>query len=181
MQEVLMVVSPFPRRYVPVASWEESRAAAPDYPCCTFRGSVVALRISSGAQVWKAYMTAPPIQTGRNARGTPQFGPSGVGIWSAPTIDVKRGVLYVATGDNYSSPVTNTSDSVIALSLATGRIVWAKQITNGDAYNGSCRGDRVNCPQESGPDFDFASSAILISRPDGHDFLLAGQKSGVVH
>jgi polyvinyl alcohol dehydrogenase (cytochrome) len=96
-------------------------------------------------------------------------------------VDAKRGVLYVATGDNYSSPATDTSDAVMALNLATGRIVWSKQITTGDAYNGSCRGDRVNCPAQSGPDFDFASSAILISKPDGHDVLLAGQKSGIVY
>src|SRR5215472_8734657 len=41
--------------------------------------------------------------------------------------------------------------------------------------------DHVNCPSESGPDFDFASSAILISGPDGRDLLLAGQKSGMVY
>ena len=167
--------------YVPVASWEETRSADPEYPCCTFRGSVVALRIRDGAQLWKTYMTAAPTQTGKNARGTPQFGPSGVGIWSAPTVDAKRGVLYVATGDNYSSPATDTSDAVIALNLATGRIVWSKQVTAGDAFNSSCVGDRVNCPAESGPDFDFGSSAILISGPDGRDVLLAGQKSGIVY
>jgi polyvinyl alcohol dehydrogenase (cytochrome) len=167
--------------FVPVASWEETRAADPDYPCCTFRGSVIALRISDGTELWKTYMTAPPSQTGRNARGTPQFGPSGVGIWSAPTVDAKRDVLYVTTGDNYSSPATETSDSVMALNLATGRVVWSKQMTAGDVYNSSCRGDRVNCPSQSGPDFDFASSAILTSGPDGHDVLLAGQKSGVVY
>jgi polyvinyl alcohol dehydrogenase (cytochrome) len=167
--------------YVPVASWEETRASDPEYPCCTFRGSVVALRIRDGARLWKTYMTKAPTETGKNSRGTAQFGPSGVGIWSAPTVDAKRGVLYVATGDNYSSPATDTRDAVMALNLATGRIVWSKQITTGDAYNGSCRGDRVNCPAQSGPDFDFASSAILISAPDGHDVLLAGQKSGIVY
>ncbi len=31
--------------YVPVSSWEESRAGDPAYPCCTFRGSVVAVRV----------------------------------------------------------------------------------------------------------------------------------------
>jgi polyvinyl alcohol dehydrogenase (cytochrome) len=155
--------------YVPVASWEETRASDPEYPCCTFRGSVVALRIRDGARLWKTYMTKAPTETGKNARGIAQFGPSGVGIWSAPTVDAKRGVLYVATGDNYSSPATDTSDAVMALNLATGRIVWSKQITTGDAYNGSCRGDRVNCPAQSGPTSTLLPSAILISAPDGHD------------
>jgi len=44
--------------FVPVASWEESRTTNADYPCCTFRGSVVALRIKDGSQVWKIYMIA---------------------------------------------------------------------------------------------------------------------------
>lgn len=167
--------------YVPVASWEETRASDPEYPCCTFRGSVVALRIRDGARLWKTYMTAPATETGKNARGIVQLGPSGVGIWSAPTVDAKRNMLYVATGDNYSAPATDTSDAVIALNLTTGRIEWSKQMTAGDAYNASCRGDRVNCPAESGPDFDFASSAILVSAPDGRDVLLAGQKSGMVY
>jgi hypothetical protein len=38
-------------------------------------------------------------------------------VWSAPTVDTKRGLLYVATGDNYSVPATTTSDAVMALDL----------------------------------------------------------------
>jgi polyvinyl alcohol dehydrogenase (cytochrome) len=167
--------------YVPVASWEETRSSDPEYPCCTFRGSVVALRISDGTERWKTYMTGPSLETGKNSRGLPQFGPSGAGVWSAPTIDAKRGLLYAATGDNYSSPATENSDAIVALDLATGHIAWSKQITAGDIYNGSCGNDRTNCPQEAGPDFDFGSSAILIHAPDGRELLLAGQKSGIVY
>jgi polyvinyl alcohol dehydrogenase (cytochrome) len=161
--------------YVPVASWEETRAGDPEYPCCTFRGSIVALRIKDGTQLWKTYMTAPPQATGKSKRGTPVFGPSGVGVWSTPTVDPKRGVLYITTGDNYSAPETDTSDAVIALSLKTGSFVWKKQITADDVYSGACAGT-----QECGPDFDFGSSAILVSS-GGRDLLLAGQKSGFVH
>jgi polyvinyl alcohol dehydrogenase (cytochrome) len=162
--------------YVPVASWEETRAADPSYPCCSFRGSVVALRIRDGVQLWKTYMTPPPAVTGKNVRGVEQSGPSGAGIWSAPTPDPKRGVLYVTTGDNYSSPPTETSDAVIALNLTTGRIAWSKQITERDVYSGACAGTAA-----CGPDFDFGGSAILTSGPDGRDVLLAGQKSGIVY
>src|SRR4029079_435007 len=31
--------------FIAVASWEESRAIGGTYPCCTFRGSVAALRV----------------------------------------------------------------------------------------------------------------------------------------
>lgn len=162
--------------YVPVASWEETRAADLDYSCCTFRGSVVALRISDGTQLWKTYMTGLPAARGTNARGTMRYGPSGVGVWATPTLDVKRNLLYIATGDNYSEPDTDTSDAVIALDRATGRIVWSRQLTENDIYNGSCAANPEGC----GPDFDFGGSPILIQAPDGRELLLAGQKSGIV-
>jgi polyvinyl alcohol dehydrogenase (cytochrome) len=91
-------------------------------------------------------------------------------------VDQKRGVLYVTTGDNYSGPATELSDAVVALDLASGRVVWSKQITAGDIFSGACAGDK-NC----GPDFDFGSSAIAVTLPEGRDLLLAGQKSGIVY
>ena len=159
--------------YIPVASWEESRTTNPDYPCCTFRGSVVALRIKDGSQVWKTYMIAEKAkQTGKN-----EWGPSGAGVWAAPTLDTKRGVLYVATGDNYSAPATAMSDAIVALELTTGRVVWSMQTTPGDVWNTLCS-TKGNCP---GPDFDYGSSVILEKLDNGRDVLLAGQKSGVVY
>ena len=162
--------------YVPVASWEETRAVDLDYPCCTFRGSVVALRISDGTQLWKTWMTDVPDAIGKNSRGTTTYGPSGAGIWSMPTLDVKRNLLYIGTGDNYSEPATNTSDAVIALDRTSGRIVWSRQFTEKDIYNGSCAANPAGC----GPDFDFGQSPILVHAPDGRELLLIGQKSGIV-
>jgi len=165
--------------YVPVSSWEESRAGDPAYPCCTFRGSVVAVRVRDGAKLWQTYFTAAPRETGKNGSGAPLYGPSGVAVWSTPTVDAQRGLLYVTTGDNYTEPVTETSDAVVALALADGRIAWLKQITAGDAYNGSCtREHRSNCPFDEGPDYDFGSPAILL---EGGNRLLVGQKSGIVY
>ena len=165
--------------YVPVASWEETRSGDADYPCCTFRGSVVALRIRDGQQLWKTYMTPEPKETGKNTRGISRFGPSGAGVWSAPTIDTKRGLLYVTTGDNYSLPATELSDALVALELTTGTVVWSKQITEKDVFNGACSRDPGSCGERAGPDFDFGSSAILVNS-GGRELLLAGQKSGVV-
>ena len=161
--------------YVPVASWEETRAGDKEYACCTFRGSVVALNIKDGKQLWKTWMTDPPGERGKNARGTPIFGPSGVAVWSRPTVDAQRKLLYVGTGDNYSPPTTELSDAIVALDMATGHIAWSRQLTAKDFYNGSC-GDDPSC----GPDFDFGSSPIPVRAPDGRELLLAGQKSGVV-
>jgi polyvinyl alcohol dehydrogenase (cytochrome) len=164
--------------YVPVSSWEESRPASSSYPCCTFRGSVVAYRIKDGAQVWKTYtIRDKPRVTGKNESGIEQWGPSGASVWSAPTIDAKRGLMYVTTGDNFSAPATDMSDSILALELNTGRIVWSKQTLPGDIWTSGCN-SKGNCP---GPDFDYGSSAILERLNNGRDILLAGQKSGVVY
>ena len=166
--------------FVPVSSWEENFATQPDYPCCSFRGSVVALRVRDGSQVWKTY-TVPetPKPSGPKNNGT-TLGPSGVGVWSAPTVDAKRGVIYVTTGNNYSEPSTSMSDSVLAMDLATGRVVWSRQVTPKDIFSG-CNG----CMDVKGPDFDFGSSAMLIRATlvglgNGRDLIVAGQKSGVV-
>jgi polyvinyl alcohol dehydrogenase (cytochrome) len=167
--------------FIPVASWEESRAIGPGYPCCTFRGSIVALRARDGALVWKEYtIRQEPKPTGTNRSGAPQWGPSGAGVWGSPTIDAKRGLLYVTTGDNYSSPATDTSDAVMALDLKTGQVKWSRQMTKGDAYNSACGDRTANCPAENGPDFDFGSSALLVNT-GGRELVIAGQKSGVVH
>jgi polyvinyl alcohol dehydrogenase (cytochrome) len=163
--------------FIPAASWEETRSGNPKYECCTFRGSLSALRVRDGSVVWKTYMIDPPKRTGANKQGTPQFGPSGAGIWSAPTIDAKRRVVYVTTGDNYTEPTTKTSDAIVALNLKTGKIVWTQQVLAGDFHSGgACPDDDAKC----GPDYDFGSSAILV-HPKGRDLLVAGQKSGIVY
>jgi polyvinyl alcohol dehydrogenase (cytochrome) len=169
--------------YVPVSSLEELTGSRPTYQCCTFRGSVVALDATTGRQIWKAYtIPEPPRPTKRNAIGTQLYGPSGAAVWSAPTIDVQRGALYVATGDSYSNPAAETSDAIVAFDLATGRMLWHWQATAKDSYVLACyAGDRTNCPDDPGPDHDFAQSPILVSLRDGQRVLVIGQKSGVVH
>jgi polyvinyl alcohol dehydrogenase (cytochrome) len=161
--------------FVPVSSWEENRASDSDYLCCTMRGSVVAYRVHDGAQVWKSYLVDPPKEIGKNSAGRSQFGPSGAAVWSAPTIDLKRGVLYVTTGDNYSRPETKLSDAVVALSIKTGKVVWSRQFVEGDVFSGECQ-TTGTC----GPDFDFGSSAMLVNA-GGRSLLIAGQKSGMVY
>jgi polyvinyl alcohol dehydrogenase (cytochrome) len=167
--------------FVPAASWEETRSNDSAYECCTFRGSITAVRIADGSVVWKAYLVDAPKATGRTAAGTPTHGPSGAGVWSAPTVDARRNLLYVTTGDNYSKPATATSDAVVALDLASGRVVWSQQTTPNDVWNGACNSGGANCPEGAGPDHDFGSSAMLLRGPNGSDVLVAGQKSGVVY
>jgi polyvinyl alcohol dehydrogenase (cytochrome) len=103
-------------------------------------------------------------------------------VWSAPTIDVQRQALYVATGDNYSDPPSETSDAILAFDLSTGRMLWHWQATAKDSYTVSClSADRTNCPESDGPDLDFAQSPVLVGLRSGQRVLVVGQKSGVVH
>jgi polyvinyl alcohol dehydrogenase (cytochrome) len=171
------------RLYVPVASAEETAGAAPAYECCKFRGSISALNGLTGKQIWKTFTIAEEARpTKKNAVGTQLWGPSGVGVWSSPAIDARRNVLYATTGDNYSAPATNMSDSFVAMDLDSGKILWSRQMTAGDAWNTACRlPDKTNCPDTAAPDFDFSSPPILVTLASGKRALVAGQKSGMVH
>lgn len=114
--------------------------------------------------------------------GTPRFGPSGVAVWSSPTIDERRGAVYVATGNNYTEPVTRLSDAVVALDLKTGRRLWSRQMMPGEAWNAGCnRPGKANCPDEEGPDFDFGASPVLLELGGGRRVLVCAQKSGLVY
>jgi hypothetical protein len=121
---------------------------------------------------------AKPI--GRNASGTTRWGPSGAGVWSSPTIDPKRRVLYAATGNMYTEPQQGTSDAIMALDLDSGAVRWTAQVTPKDVFVVGCnQPNPANCPAEVGPDFDFGSSPILARLPNGKDVIVDGQKSGV--
>lgn len=184
VQHLLAQVSATPQFYKGAvyqgfSSLESSLAADPNFVCCSFRGSVVAMDAATGRTIWQSYtiaQEAKPIGKGK------QWGPSGAPIWSTPTIDVQRGVLYVGTGNNHSDPVTETSDAILAFDLQTGTLLWSQQLTEGDAYNGSCS-SRVgtNCPAEDGPDADFGQPPILVQLGGGKRALVVGQKSGMVH
>lgn len=170
--------------YVPLSSLEEVSGADAKDECCKFRGSVSALDAATGKILWKSYTIAEePKPTRKNAQGVQLWGPSGAGIWSSPTIDLKNRMVYVTTGDNYSDPPTTTSDAFMAFAMDTGKLAWSSQMTKSDAYNIDCDipdGKEVNCPSAKGPDFDFGSSPILVDLPNGRRALIAGQKSGVV-
>lgn len=171
------------RVYVPVASGEEGAGVNPNYPCCTFRGSVVALDAATGRQIWKTFTVADePKQVGKNSNGAARWAPAGGGVWNSPTLDPKRRVLYVGTGDAYSEPAAKTTDAILALDLNTGKIVWSVQDTENDAWLAGCNGAKPseNCPKTLGPDHDFGSSPILKTLGDGRTLLIAGQKSGNV-
>ena len=187
--------------YVGVSSSEEASAENPDYQCCTFRGSVVALSESTGKVLWKTY-TMP-------ANGGKPGGYSGGAIWgSTPAIDPATNSVYVGTGNNYLIPAAadtcvanamknHTSDakctaaddyfdSVLSLNLKTGKINWGRKVQGYDAWTLAClfQASGVGwCPSPEGNDYDFGAAPNLFTTrsPAGKPETLLGdgQKSGV--
>ncbi len=170
------------RVFVPLSSNDDINSMDPAYPCCTHRGSVVALDVQTGALLWRTpTIEEEPVRSGRTSIGTAIHGPSGASVWNTPTIDEARGLLYVGTGNNHSRPATAMSDSILALELATGRVAWTYQAQAGDAWNAACSfGTRTSCPDPEGPDTDFGGTTLLAETPAG-ERLVAGQKSGLLH
>jgi polyvinyl alcohol dehydrogenase (cytochrome) len=177
------------RLYVPVSSLEESGAGNPVYPCCTFRGAVVAYDAVAGTRIWKSYTIAEePKALRKTAKGTQLWGPAGASVWSSPTIDLQRRAVYVATGNGYTDPAAEASDAVVAFDLDTGKRKWTKQVMPFDSYVRDCPGKyRPNvptenksgtCPDNLGPDMDFGNAPILRKVADGRTLIVVGQKDG---
>ena len=173
------------RLYVSVASWEEAAGSNLSYECCTSQGSVVALDTGTGRQIWKTY-TIPerPRPFRKNSAGTQLYGPSGAGIWAAPTLDYRRRVVYVGTANGYVDvPDSGSSDAIIAFDLDTGKRRWSTQLLADDL---NCGGGgttdaerRMNCPGHvPNPNDDVSGSPVLYTLPNGRQILLAGQESG---
>ena len=154
------------RLYVAVSSSEQDAAVDLTYACCTFRGSVAALDMTSGNVLWKTYTVAEPARPyGKNAANAQEFGPAGAGVAASPPIDIKRNLLYVATSGSLTSIAQPLADAVVALDLTDGQMRWVKQFARHDAAGAA----------------DFGSSPILRTLADGKQIILAGQKSGIVY
>jgi polyvinyl alcohol dehydrogenase (cytochrome) len=172
------------RLYVPVSGRDESLAATnPKYECCTFRGSIVALDAKTGARIWQAYtVRGLPKPAGENKAGTQTWGPSGVAVWSSPTLDLEKKAIYAGTGVNYSNPTTDTSDAIVAIDMDSGRLLWTRQFTERDGWNFACTGqDKTNCPRDPFIDADFGNSGMLRSLGGGKRILVTGDKGGMVY
>ena len=171
------------RLYVPLVAAEEGSAMNPAYECCSARGGLIALDAVTGKQIWKTYTIAEePHPLKKSPAGTQMWGPSGASIWSAPTIDAERKIIYAGTGDNFSDPGTKTSDAIIAFDMPTGKILWTRQLTEADVYNMACEAgspSKTSCPDEKGPDVDIGASPILVKLASGKRVLLVSQKSAI--
>ncbi|HJZ72732.1 MAG TPA: PQQ-binding-like beta-propeller repeat protein [Vicinamibacterales bacterium] len=177
------------RLYVPISSLEESGAGNPIYPCCTFRGGVASYDAQTGRRLWTSYtIVEQPVPLRKTSKGTQLWGPAGAGVWSSPSVDLKRRAVYVATGNGYTEPAARGSDAVIAFDLDTGRRLWTRQVMANDAYVRDCPGKyrplvpkdnkSETCPADLGPDMDFGNAPILRPLPGGRSLIVIGQKDG---
>ena len=170
------------RLYVPVASIEEGQGSNAKYECCTFRGSVAALDAATGRLIWQTHTLPRAEPIGKNRSGVTRWGPSGAAIWSAPTVDPRRRLVYATTGNMYTEPQQATSDAILAFRMDNGAVAWTAQVTPQDVFVVGCGATPgANCPDEKtlGPDYDFGNSAILATLPGGRELLLVGSKSGI--
>jgi polyvinyl alcohol dehydrogenase (cytochrome) len=167
--------------FVPLSSIEVAVAADSNYSCCTSSGGVAALDAKTGNLLWYHRVVADTATAqGKKRNGKSFYGPSGAPVWCSPTVDNKRNLLYIGTGENYTLPTTNTSDAIQALDMSTGKLVWNFQATQHDAWNLACP-VLVNCPGNKGRDLDFGMAPLLITGADGKQRLIVGQKAGVVY
>jgi len=169
--------------FVPVSSSEEFSSGHRDYPCCTSRGSVVALDANTGKQIWKTWVVPDepkPYKTQSN--GVILYRPAGGAVWNSPTIDPVRNAVYFGTGDATTAPSPRTTDGVMAVNINTGELLWSYQAHENDVFMGGCtlptRGDA--CPSPNGPDLDIGNSPILKTLPNGKRVLITGTKTGEV-
>jgi polyvinyl alcohol dehydrogenase (cytochrome) len=170
------------RLYVPVSSVEEAVGGNPKYECCTFRGSLIAYDANTGARQWQTFtITEAAVPIKKTSIGTQTWGPAGAAVWAAPTIDPERRRIYISTSNGYTYPAPNTTNSVMALDLQTGKRIWNRQLTPNDAFVMNCgpKSTSETCPQELGPDFAVGTSPILKSIGGGRRIIVVGQKSGL--
>jgi polyvinyl alcohol dehydrogenase (cytochrome) len=172
------------RVYVPLSASEINAGADEKHECCKTHGAVFALDAMTGKQIWATHTMedAKPIRD--RGDGQMLWGPSGAPIWNSPSIDEKRGVLYVGTGEATSAPAAPTTDAILAINLADGAIRWHFQATANDIFLTGClnKRDGLNCPPPDSrmADVDFGASTILARSPRGKDIILAGQKSSTL-
>lgn len=171
------------RLYVPLSGTETLTGANLDYECCKSRGAVIAVDANTGKILWRAQSIQEPLrQLGENSHGKQVWGPAGASVWNTPTVDAKRKLIYVGTGNSFGRVAAATSDSIVALRMEDGKMVWHHQEFEGDSFMGGCQPTNApdtNCPAKLGPDYDFGGSSAILQSVNGKDVLVAAGKGGV--
>ena len=107
------------------------------------RGFVTALNAKTGKELWRFYVI--PAKKGEPGYWTwpnPKAFLGGGAMWNTPTVDPQLGLVYIAVGNPipYSGVIRGAgkelfTDSIIALSLKTGKLRWYFQTTHHDLWD----------------------------------------------
>jgi PQQ-dependent dehydrogenase (methanol/ethanol family) len=108
------------------------------------RGAVYAYNAKTGTLLWTWYVVPFAGQPGSKTWGSPsELATGGGGNWTYGAIDPKLGLLYETTGN--PSPDFGRgkgsdlyTDSVVALTLKTGKMKWYFQTTHHDEWDYDC-------------------------------------------
>jgi polyvinyl alcohol dehydrogenase (cytochrome) len=171
------------RLYVPFSSFEEFSASTLTWECCKSVGGVAALDANTGKRLWLTHVTPQlPRPLHKNSLGVQQWGPAGGAVWNSPTVDTVRRAVYFGTGDATTYPAIETSDSVMAVNMDTGRVLWSYQVHKEDSFLVGCsaRARTENCPKVVGPDWDIPASPVLVKLRDGTRRIVVVTKPGDV-
>jgi hypothetical protein len=139
---------------------------------------------------------------------------AGAALWgSSPSIDTKRNLVFIATGNLYSAPACvqkceeeqqnkthrdypdpcikpeDHSESILALDLDNGNIVWSHHLGAYDTWVLVCAQPSIpknpNCPAIVGPDADFGEAPMMLTiqnikancnTPYWQDIVVTGQR-----
>jgi polyvinyl alcohol dehydrogenase (cytochrome) len=126
----------------------------------TFRGWVQIVDSQTGDPLFKVDVTPEPNG-------------AGVSVWSSASIDTGRKLAFIGTGNNYYTPVSQYSDSLLAIDYTTGQIKWHHQFTANDAWT-------VGTVLSGGVDGDVGATPNLFTI-GGRDVVGVGDKPGSYH
>jgi alcohol dehydrogenase (cytochrome c) len=133
-----------------------------------------AFKLDSGEQVWRFNLIPDAKEAGADSWKNPQARDHGGGsLWTPLALDAAKGILYVPVGnpapDFYREvrPGSNLyTDSVVALDVKTGKLLWYKQFRANDMH-----------------DWDLSQvSPLLTANVDGQprDLLTVSGKDGLL-
>ena len=174
-------------------SRKRSHPSIPGYPCCSFRGSMLALDLETGAIIWKTIMVPEGYPGGAIWGSSPSIDPSEARSTSRPATTTtsprrprlrRRGRrrpggaarLHRAEQLHRLDPRARPEDRGNPLGDAALPFdAWTVQCIFGS--------NPENCPEPAGPDYDFGQAPALFTvKPSGNgqprDLVGAGQKSG---
>lgn len=135
------------------------------------RGFVVALNAKTGKELWRFYVI-PDKNSDLGGWTWPKNKAflGGGAMWNTPTIDPQLGLMYIVVGNPipYSGVIRGPgkelfTDSVVALSVKTGKLRWYFQLTHHDIW-----------------DYDATNPTILFDL-DGKKGIAEAGKTGWVY